>query len=225
MQGRPPAIIQGTGPQGHRGRMRKRLLDNPGALADYEILEMLLFFGISRRDTKPLAKGLVLRFGGFREALLAQPDLLEAAGLPALAARSFRMVADAAERLAEAERRETVILGDRTALDAYLRGHPGPWRPGVSVLLLGTRNQVLADTACEDADSPAVVKQLLREALRSHATAAILVRRAAGAAQISDRDRAMLRQVIDHARPLSITIHNLLVVGPDRRWLSLDGGG
>ena len=221
MQGREAEAIRGTGPQGHRGRMRKRLLDNPGALADYEILEMLLFLGIPRRDTKPLAKGLVIRFGGYREALLAQPSLLEAAGVPPLAAEGFGVVADAAARLAEAERRDTVILGDRFALDGYLGDVTRPWRPGISVLLLGTRNQVLADYAFEKADAPSVVKHVLREALRCHATAAIIVRRGPGIPQVTEPDRAMLRQVREGAEALSIAVHNLVVVGQDRRWVSL----
>lgn len=52
-----PKPFTSTGPYGHRSRMRGRLLAGEFALADYEILEMLLFLGIPRKDTKPLAKG------------------------------------------------------------------------------------------------------------------------------------------------------------------------
>lgn len=221
VQGREPSVFQGTGPEGHRGRMRKRLLDNPGALADYEIIEMLLFLGVPRRDTKPLAKGLVLRFGGFREALLAQPALLMAAGVPSLAAEGFGVVADAAQKLAEAERREMVILGDRIALDRYFADATRPWRLGLSLLLLGTRNQVITEHACEKADTASVSRQVLREALRHHATAAIIVRREAGVATITGPDRDLLRQVRQGAEALSIAVHDLVVVGPDRTWRSL----
>ncbi|MHA4801761.1 hypothetical protein, partial [Enterococcus faecium] len=66
----PPAALAAslpfpsTGPHGHRARMRARLLARGGAgLADYEIIEMLLFLGIPRGDTKPLAKAAINRFG------------------------------------------------------------------------------------------------------------------------------------------------------------------
>ena len=60
---KPPAFAS-IGPHGHRQRMRERLLARgPGGLADYEILEMLLFLGIRRGDTKPLAKAAINRFG------------------------------------------------------------------------------------------------------------------------------------------------------------------
>src|SRR5271155_2322052 len=68
----PPATapFTSTGPHGHRERMRGRLLEKgAAALADYEILEMLLFLGIARRDTKPLAKAMINRFGSLAAAL------------------------------------------------------------------------------------------------------------------------------------------------------------
>ena len=46
--------------QGHRTRLRQRFLKaGPDALPDYELLEMILFRAIPRRDTKPLAKELL----------------------------------------------------------------------------------------------------------------------------------------------------------------------
>ena len=51
---------------GHRERLRSRLREaGPGALADYELLELILFRAIPRRDVKPLAKSLIARFGSF----------------------------------------------------------------------------------------------------------------------------------------------------------------
>ena len=57
---------------GHRDRLKKRLLDSQGeALADYEVLEAILFRALPRRDTKPIAKELLQRFGGFAEVIHA----------------------------------------------------------------------------------------------------------------------------------------------------------
>ena len=71
----PSVPFASTGPHGHRQRMRERLLARgPGALADYEVLEMLLFLSIPRRDTKPLAKAAINRFGSLRAVLLASAD-------------------------------------------------------------------------------------------------------------------------------------------------------
>src|SRR5436190_733770 len=58
---------------GHRERLRQRLID-AGAdnLPDYELLEVILFASNARADVKPLAKGLLERFGGFAEFLGAE---------------------------------------------------------------------------------------------------------------------------------------------------------
>ena len=61
-----------TGAEGHRNRMRGRLLGfGPDALADHEMLEMLLFLALPRRDTKPIARELLTRFGGFGPVVAA----------------------------------------------------------------------------------------------------------------------------------------------------------
>ena len=223
MQGRQTDIIQGTGSHGHRGRMRGRLLKDPAALADYEIVEMLLFLGIPRRDTKPLAKGLIMRFGGLAEALMAGAKPLCEAGVPLRATEAFKMVADAAAQLTKAEHRDPVMLCDHVALARYLADGARPWRQGWSALLLGSRNQVLADHACDAADAPSVAGQVLREALGRHATAAILVRGGEGTPEVTEADCALFKTVQERAEALSVTLHDLVVIGRDRRWRSLAG--
>jgi len=63
--------------------MRERFYSaGPDALSDYELLEMVLFRAIARRDVKPLAKSLIGKFGSFAETIAASPQrLAEVAGL------------------------------------------------------------------------------------------------------------------------------------------------
>lgn len=204
--------------------MRGRLLKDPVALADYEILEMLLFLGIPRRDTKPLAKGLIMRFGGFAKALMAGAKPLDEAGVPPRGAEAFKMIADAAEQLTKAEHRDPVMLGDHVALARYLADGARPWRQDWSMVLLGTRNQVVAERACDAADAAAVAGQVLREALGRHATAVILVRGSAGPPEVTEADCALFQMVQERAEALSVTLYDLVVIGEDRRWCSLTGG-
>ena len=57
---------------GHRERLRERFYGaGPEALSDYELLEMALFPALPRRDTKPLAKALLKKFGSFAEVVHA----------------------------------------------------------------------------------------------------------------------------------------------------------
>jgi DNA repair protein RadC len=60
---RPPHYL------GHRERLRERFRKGGAdALGEYELLELILFRAMPRRDVKPLAKSLIARFGSFAEA-------------------------------------------------------------------------------------------------------------------------------------------------------------
>lgn len=86
---------------GHRDRLRERLrVAGAGALADYEILELLLFRFVPRADTKPRAKALLDRFGSLAEVLGAPAHLLaEVNGIGPAVAFDLKLVASAAERM------------------------------------------------------------------------------------------------------------------------------
>src|SRR4029077_19029061 len=54
---------------GHRERLRDRFRKGGAdALGEYELLELILFRAMPRRDVKPLAKSLIARFGSFAGA-------------------------------------------------------------------------------------------------------------------------------------------------------------
>lgn len=60
----------------HRQNLRQKFLISQKSLKDYEILEMLLFLAIPRRDTRQMAKHLMLRFGSLSNVLNADKDQL-----------------------------------------------------------------------------------------------------------------------------------------------------
>jgi DNA repair protein RadC len=61
---------------GHRKRLKERLKADSRSLADYEILELLLGYALPRRDTKPLAKAMLQRFGSLRGVFHARAEEL-----------------------------------------------------------------------------------------------------------------------------------------------------
>ncbi len=61
---------------GHRERLRQKFLENK--LTDYELLELLLSFVIPRRDVRPLARGLIAKFGSVYQVLTAPLESLTA---------------------------------------------------------------------------------------------------------------------------------------------------
>lgn len=204
--------------------MRTRLLTGATALADYEILEMLLFLGIPRRDTKPEAKRLINRFGSLAAVIAAGYHALRDAGLPQRAIEALELVTEAAVQLSRAERVERVVLGNWTALEQYL-DVPARSRqpPGLAALLLNNRNQLLGEHRWPpDIDAATLGREMLRHALERHATAVILVRNQGGdaAPKLTGEDRELHARLERTTAALSVTLHDLIVIGRGD-WVSL----
>src|SRR5262249_17528553 len=91
--------------QGHRERLRERFRKGGSdALPDYELLELVLFRAIPRRDTKALAKTLLAKFGSFAEVVNApEPRLKEVDGIGDAAVTELKILRAAAVRLVKAE--------------------------------------------------------------------------------------------------------------------------
>ncbi len=215
-----------TGPQGHRARMREKLLDRgPDALADYELLEMLLFFAFKQGDTKPLAKQLINQHGSFAAVLAApQHALGETRGLGTHSIAALKLVHAAALRLARAELRERELLGNWERLIAYLqiqlaREQVEQFR----VLYLDTRNHLITDEAHGRGTvnhTPVYPREVCKRALEVGATALILVHNhPSGDPTPSPEDIAMTREIKQAAAVLSIVLHDHVIVG-NGRWLS-----
>lgn len=206
-----------TGPQGHRGRMRTRLLSaGPDGLADYELVEMLLFLGIPRRDTKPFAKSLINRFGDLLRTLSAPAGELDEAGLNDDCKRVWGLVQEAGARLAQAEFVSRPLLNTPDRLMAYLDPPSRQGRPAhLAALFLNNRNQLLAEEAWPDATTAAdTVRDISRRAVHLHATALVLVRsRPASRPSCQPDDRALVQSCRKAGSALSLVLHEHLVLG------------
>src|SRR5208282_5085671 len=110
---------------GHRDRLRERFLaGGADSLPDYEILELLLFAAIPRRDVKPLAKALLARFGGFADVISApREQLLELLNEGAIG--QLKIVQAAALRLARTQLIGKPALSSWSALLAYCQAAMG----------------------------------------------------------------------------------------------------
>jgi DNA repair protein RadC len=219
----PEAPFASTGPQGHRARMRERVLARGAdSLADYELLEMLLFLAFKKGDTKPLAKAVINRFGSFAAVLSASDEELFATpGLGPHAVSAIKIVRNAAERLARAELAEQPVLGDWERLTDYLTIMMARRRvEQLRVLFLDPRNRLLADEDLGEGTVnmvPIFPREVLRRALALHATALILVHNhPSGDPEPSPQDIEMTNAVVDAVGTLGIVVHDHVIVGNGR---------
>jgi DNA repair protein RadC len=108
---------------GHRERLRARFAEGGRqALADYELLELLLFRSIPRRDTKQLAKDLIARFGSLADVLTApSAQLCEMSGIKQATANDLALVRAAAEALAHGSVAHKEVLSSWSDVVGYCR--------------------------------------------------------------------------------------------------------
>lgn len=208
------------GGSGHRARLRRRLLDGGAeALADYEVLEYLLFAARPRGDTKPVAKALLARFGSLAAVLNADHRALsEVEGMGEVSAAALKVVALAARRMARSEVRQKPVLGSWQALLDYLAidmAHLTVER--VRVLYLDTRNRLILDHHVGDGsiDEAAIhPREVVKKALEVGATALILVHNhPSGCPEPSRADIQITGRIAEAGRLIGITVHDHVIVG------------
>ncbi len=206
--------------------MRARLLTaGPDSVADHELLEMVLFLALPRRDTKPIARALLTRFGSFAGAVSAPPpDLRSIDGLGDAGVAALKTIQAAALRLVRAEVMDRPVLESWDRLLDYLMAVLARERvEHFRVLFLDNRNGLLADEAQARGTvnhTPVYPREVVKRALELHATALILVHNhPSGDPAPSRDDIEMTRLVKQAAAALSITLQDHLIIG-NGRWFS-----
>jgi DNA repair protein RadC len=205
---------------GHRERLRERLL-NGGTepLADYELLEFLLFASIPRRDTKELAKILIKRFGSFAGVLAAdQAALTSVPGIKDATAASLLAVREAAARMIRAEVAGKPVISNWQALIDYCTARIGyATSEEFHLLFLDRKNALIADEKQQQGTvdhTPLYPREVVKRALELSASAIILVHNhPSGDVTPSRADIEMTKQVRDAAKTVGIALHDHLVIG------------
>jgi DNA repair protein RadC len=205
---------------GHRERLRERFHGaGPEALSDYELLELALFASIPRRDTKPLAKALLKKFGSFADVVHAPPARLrEVDGIKDASINQIKLIAAAAHRIARGEIRKSIALSSWNDVIDYCRaGMAFADKEQFRILFLDKRNQLISDEVQQTGTvdhTPVYPREVMKRALELSATAIILVHNhPSGDPTPSQADIQMTKAIIDIAGPLGISVHDHIIVG------------
>ena len=208
---------------GHRERLRDRFrVAGADAVNDYELLELVLFRAIVRRDVKPLAKSLIATFGSFAEVIAAPPSrLAEIDGLGDAAISELKVVEAAAHRLARGEVKRRHVLSSWTAVLDYCRAAMAfADKEQFRILFLDKRNQLIADEVQQVGTvdhTPVYPREVVKRALELQASALILVHNhPSGDPTPSKADIAVTKDIVKAAAPLGVTVHDHLIIGRGR---------
>jgi DNA repair protein RadC len=211
---------EGDHASGHRQRLKDRFMRaGREALQDYELLELILFRSIPRRDVKPLAKKLIAEFGSVAEVLGAPLSRLRTTdGIGEATAIDLKLVEAAGRELAKGAVKKRTVLGSWTAVIDYCRASMAfETREVFRILFLDKRNALIADEIQQTGTvdhTPVYPREVVKRALEVSATAVILVHNhPSGDPTPSQADIAMTRQIVEAGKPLGILVHDHIIIG------------
>jgi DNA repair protein RadC len=215
-----PGLAEAPHYHGHRERLRERFREaGADALSDYELLEMVLFRALPRRDVKPLAKALIGKFGSFAEVVHAPATRLrEVRGLGEAAITEVKLIAATANRIAKGQLKQRPVLSSWATVIDYCRSTMAfAEKEQFRILFLDKRNQLITDELQQVGTvdhTPVYPREVVKRALELSATAIIMVHNhPSGDPTPSTADIQMTRAIVDIATPLGISVHDHIIVG------------
>lgn len=215
----------------HRARLRARFMSGgAAAVPDYELLELVLFRSLPRKDTKPLARALLDRFGDFNRVIAAPPDrLAQVDGVGEAVITDLKVIEAAAHRMARSRVMQRHVISSWDAVLDYCHttmAHRETEQ--FRVLYLDRKNILIADEeqARGTVDHvPVYPREVAKRALELNASALILVHNhPSGDPTPSEADIAMTGQIRAACDALGLTLHDHLIIGKSRE-LSFRGQG
>lgn len=204
----------------HRKRLRDRFLTGgPDAVPDYELLELVLFRAIPRRDVKPLARALIDTFGDFAHVLAAPAGRLrEVDGVGDAVILELKLIEAAAQRFARGKVIDQPVLSSWAALLDYCQTKLAHLSlEQVRVLYLDRKNRLIADESQGQGTVdhvPLYPREVLKRALELNASALILVHNhPSGDPTPSEADISLTHEIVQGASALGLSVHDHLVIG------------
>ncbi len=204
---------------GHRQRLRDRFVSSGAdALQDYELLELLLFMTIPRRDVKELAKNLLTAFGSLPELMSASHlELTKIDGVSENTATAIKAVTAISERMIKQEIMQKPVLNNWTRLMDYCQmSMAHEKREHFRILFLNKKNELIADEIQGSGTvdhTPAYPREIVKRSLEHGATAIILMHNhPSGDPTPSQADIDMTNSIIAAAKPFEITIHDHIII-------------
>jgi DNA repair protein RadC len=216
-----PYIQQSDKPHhtGHRDRLRARFVEGgEKALADYELLELVLFTVIPRKDVKPLAKTLIQRFGSLPELMAASIESIAGIeGMSHNSAVALKSMFALSLRSMKQEFKSKPVLNNWTRLMDYCHATMAhEKKEHFRILFLNKKNELLADEIQGSGTvdhTPAYPREIMKRALEHGATALILMHNhPSGDPKPSRADIDMTNLIVRAAEPFNIVIHDHIII-------------
>lgn len=205
--------------RGHRERVCRRLLNaGPEALADYELLELLLFYSVERVDVKPLARALLREFGSLGGILAASREQMERhEKLGERTTIHLKAVRETARRLAKEALIDRPVVSSWNQLLDYCRVTMADEQTErFRILFLDRKNRIIRDEVQQTGTvdhTPLYPREVIKRTFELGASSLILVHNhPSGDPTPSPADVAVTRELSEIGAKLGITLHDHVII-------------
>ena len=216
---------------GHRERLRKRFLEHGmDALQDHEVLELLLFYAVPRKDTNPIARTLLRHFGSISAVLEASPqELKQVAGIGEHASMLLRMITPLARRYQLSRTDKGIVFETIKDCGEFLVPYFfGIQEEQIYLLCLDAKKKFLTCRLLQEGSANAAylpIRKAAEIAMACNASSVILAHNHPGGLALpSAEDCAATHQLRDTFEPLGIIVVDHIVVS-DSEYVSLKESG
>lgn len=209
--------------EGHRQRVKQTYLENNlSGMADANVLELILFYAVPRKDTKQLAYDVLNHFNG-RLDLVFEADIKELqsiTGIGESAAILISLFNTVGRRLAAQQNASITCLEDYNDTKAYCRNLlSGLTEERLILITLDNHSKIINVHTIADGSVNMVsveARRMVEYALRDKATAAVIAHNHPhGSFRPSNNDMAFTRQLNRLLAQLSIRLADHIIVGSD----------
>jgi DNA repair protein RadC len=212
-------------------RPRERLLSRgPHALTDAELIAILVRVGFEGTNAVELGRQLLKRFGTLR-AMAEAPlsALLDVKGLKGAKAAQLAAAMEIARRVSLPDKRERIQIKGTTQAADYLRERlRGLADEHFRVLYMSRQNRLLDDALLAQGAVDHVwppIRNIVARALQVNASGMIAAHNhPSGAAEPSESDRLLTRDLIAASRPLRLKVLDHVIVAQETTYSFADSG-
>jgi DNA repair protein RadC len=205
---------------GHRDRLRARMMESgPTALADYEVLELLLAFAIPRRDTKDIAKNMIKRFGSFAGVMAADPEQLKEFEHVKNYAVSLVTIVRAAAILMQKQEvlRRPVLSSWKAVLDYCHSIMANEKNEQFRLLFLDGKNALIADEVQSRGTvnhAPVYIREVVKRTLAHGAISIIMAHNHPTGDPTPSRDDIEMTRAVQRAlAEVGVNVHDHIIIG------------
>lgn len=204
---------------GHRGRAKERLIKSKSStLSDYELVELMLFHSIPRKDVKPLAKKLLNHFGNIGNIVNASTQQLEQIyGIGKSTIVLLKLFQSIIQEVTKEQILNRPVIGSWDKLITYLRANIGyKTTENLHTLFLNSKNILITEESHDYGTVNSIgvyPREIVKSALYYDASSVILVHNhPSGITKPSQSDIKLTELILNALTAVGITLIDHVII-------------